>query len=103
MRITSFYWQWRAYRPLPDLLMTRSRAAGILQAWRRAARGGFASIRRIVHGSLRGYLVQWKSGENAGMFVQDEFLKTEHGQRLLAEVYPDPIQAEERFNLAEPA
>ena len=44
MRETAFYWGWRSYAPQPDPLMTRTRMARLMRAWRRATLQG----RRLV-------------------------------------------------------
>ncbi len=70
MKDTKFFWQWEEYRPQPDPLMTRQRAARLLRSWRRARTQG----RRVFHIScvrierMRTYLVRHlATGERAGL------------------------------------
>lgn len=104
MKPTNFYWQWGCTRPLPDPAMNRLRAARLLRAWRRAARStAGVRVKRIAHGRLHAYIVDWKSMESAGMFVQAgaDAAHAPQGSRVALPYLEqgDPWQHECTFNL----
>jgi hypothetical protein len=104
MKTTFFFSQRRAYGRMASSPECRQRIAGILRACRQAALSGLAKARRVVCGPVGGHTVDWRSTcETADASLQDEFLRSEQGRQLLAEVFPDPQTFEERFNLKDSA
>lgn len=72
MRNINFYWQWEQWRPQPDPLMTRQRAARLLRSWRRARTQGrrVFGLTRVRLEKTRAYLVEHlATGERAGLYM----------------------------------